>query len=72
MTGALHGLTVLDLSRTQAGAMASMLLADQGAAVTKLEPPDGDPVRAESGSQVWLRNKRSAIVALPGEADLVA
>jgi crotonobetainyl-CoA:carnitine CoA-transferase CaiB-like acyl-CoA transferase len=71
VTGALHGLTVLDLSRTQAGAMASMLLADQGAAVTKLEPPDGDPVRAESGSQVWLRNKRSAIVALPGEADLV-
>ncbi len=71
MTGALEGLAVLDLSRTQAGAIASMLLADQGATVTKLEPPEGDPVRGESGSQVWLRNKRSAFVDLPDEADVV-
>jgi len=71
VTGALDGLGVLDLSRTPAGSIASMLLADQGATVTKLEPPDGDPVRAESGSQVWLRNKRSAVVTLPEEADLV-
>lgn len=71
MTGALDGLEVLDLTRSIAGSVASMLLADQGAAVTKLEPPGGDPVRAEPGSRVWMRQKRSVTIDLPADADAV-
>jgi len=71
MAGALDGLEVLDLSWGSAGGIAAMLLADQGARVTKLEPPAGDPFRAASGFRVWNRGKRGAVVDLPGERDLV-
>ncbi|CAG4914002.1 CaiB/BaiF CoA transferase family protein [Paraburkholderia gardini] len=43
--GALHGLKVLDLSRVLAGPFAAQILADHGAAVTKIEPPQGDETR---------------------------
>lgn len=42
---ALEDLRVLDLSRGIAGAYAAKLLADYGADVIKVEPPEGDPVR---------------------------
>ena len=71
MGGVLEGLEVLDLSWGPAGGIAAMLLADQGARVTKLEPPGGDPFRAASGFRVWNRAKRSAVVDLPRERDLV-
>ena len=71
MTGALDGLVVLDLSRSIAGSIASMLLADQGATVVKVEPSEGDPVRSEPGAQVWMRNKLSIVVDLPSGADRV-
>ena len=41
MTGVLHGLKVLDLSWGIAGPMTGMLLADHGAAVTRIERPEG-------------------------------
>jgi crotonobetainyl-CoA:carnitine CoA-transferase CaiB-like acyl-CoA transferase len=64
MTGVLDGLHVLDLSWGISGPMATMLLADHGAQVTKIEPPGGDPFRSISGYQVWSRGKRSAILDL--------
>jgi formyl-CoA transferase len=39
--GALKGLTVIDLTVMLAGPYASMMLADQGARVIKIEPPGG-------------------------------
>ena len=45
-TRPLEGLRVLDLSQYVAGPYCARLLAEQGAAVLKVEPPDGDPVRA--------------------------
>jgi crotonobetainyl-CoA:carnitine CoA-transferase CaiB-like acyl-CoA transferase len=69
MTGVLDGVTVLDLSTGIAGPVASMLLADHGAQVTKIEPPGGDPTRSFSGAQVWHRGKRSAVFDPHDSAD---
>ena len=41
----LNGLKVLDLSRVLAGPFAGRMLADLGADVVKVEPPDGDVTR---------------------------
>ncbi|HEX3842479.1 MAG TPA: CoA transferase [Acidimicrobiales bacterium] len=83
MAGVFAGLQVLDLSWGTAGPMTTMFLADNGADVTRIEPPDGDPFRDQTGYRVWHRGKRSArldlrsaeghraFLALVGTADLV-
>ncbi|HEX3283417.1 MAG TPA: CoA transferase [Mycobacterium sp.] len=50
----LDGYTVIDLSVGIAGAYCSKLLADGGATVVKVEPPDGDPLRrwTSSGAEI--------------------
>ena len=69
-TGALHGLRVLDLSRLVAGNVLTKVLADHGAEVVKLEPPEGDTLRAwriKGVSTTWKtlsRNKLSVCLAL--------
>lgn len=55
---ALAGIRVLDFSSRIAGPMATMLLADFGADVVKVEPPGGDPMRDDPGYLCWNRNKR--------------
>jgi crotonobetainyl-CoA:carnitine CoA-transferase CaiB-like acyl-CoA transferase len=69
VSAALDGIRVLDLSRGIAGPLATMLLADFGADVVKVEPPEGDPARALPGFAVWNRNKRG-IVLEPGSERL--
>ena len=78
----LEGIVVLDLSRYIAGPTASMMLADQGADVIKVEAlPDGDPSRqsgpfVEDGESVYFmsanRNKRSLAVNLRSVEGLAA
>ena len=45
MQGALDGVKVLDLSRVLAGPYATALMADLGAEIIKIEPPQGDDYR---------------------------
>jgi crotonobetainyl-CoA:carnitine CoA-transferase CaiB-like acyl-CoA transferase len=75
MGGALGGVRVLDFSRVLAGPLATMLLADFGAEVTKVERPGtGDETRGwgppfdEHGEATYFqsvnRNKRSLVLDL--------
>jgi crotonobetainyl-CoA:carnitine CoA-transferase CaiB-like acyl-CoA transferase len=59
MAGVFDGLRVVDLSWGIAGPMTSMLLADNGAEVTRLELERVDPFRTQAGYRVWNRGKRS-------------
>jgi crotonobetainyl-CoA:carnitine CoA-transferase CaiB-like acyl-CoA transferase len=45
MAGPLAGIRILDLSQVVAGPLATMMLAEQGAEVFKVEPPGGETVR---------------------------
>lgn len=67
--GVLDGIRVLDLSRGVAGPMATMLLADHGADVTRIEQPDDDPGPERLGYRAWNRGKRSALLDLSNEED---
>jgi formyl-CoA transferase len=75
--GPLAGLRVLELGQLIAGPFAAKTLADFGAEVIKVEPPDGgDPLRKwrllKDGTSVWWqvqsRNKRSLALDLKDPA----
>lgn len=81
LTGPLDGLLVADFSRILAGPYATMLLADLGAQVIKVEGPGGDDTRTwmppvrDGVSTYYLginRNKRSIALDLKDPADLEA
>lgn len=65
-----HGLRVVDLTTGMAGPMASMLLADHGADVVKVESKFGDWARCLPAFGFWNRGKRSISVDLQDERDL--
>ncbi len=68
--GPLHGLRIIDLSRLVAGNTLTMVLADLGADVIKVEPPTGDTLRewrtkgVETVWKTYCRNKRSLCMDL--------
>src|SRR4051794_5523352 len=67
MTGICDGLRVLELgSGSVASSIVGMVLADAGARVIKIEPPEGDRLRRRnpSGFLVWNRGKESQVVDL--------
>ena len=76
--GALDGLVVLDLTTHLSGPFCGMQLADQGAAVIKIETPQGDAMRGvppfvegESAPfMLWNRNKRGLRLDLKNADDL--
>jgi len=70
MNGVLDGLRVLDLTWGLAGPKATMLLADHGALVTRIERPAGEPFERPLGYRVWHRGKRSAALDLRDPDDL--
>jgi crotonobetainyl-CoA:carnitine CoA-transferase CaiB-like acyl-CoA transferase len=79
-TGPLSGLLVADFSRILAGPYASMLLADLGAEVVKVESPAGDDTRSwmpplrDGVATYYLavnRNKRSVALDLKDPGDLL-
>ena len=79
--GPLAGLVVADFSRILAGPYATMLLADLGAEVVKVEAPAGDDTRSwqppvrDGVSTYYLgvnRNKRSIALDLKDPDDLAA
>ena len=74
--GALAGLRVLDLTTLLSAPQVAAMLADFGAEVVKIEPPDGDPLRrigaARAGRSLpWAlvaRGKRAVTLDLDREA----
>lgn len=81
MTGILAGLRVLDLSRMLSGPYATMMLADHGAEVIKVEDALGDtsrtngPFRDDDPDREWAgyfvslnRSKKSIVLDLKSEA----
>lgn len=78
--GKLAGIKVVDLSQYLPGPMLSVMMADQGAEVIKVEPATGDPARHqapfEAGQSIWFRNlnrgKKSVVLDLKSDAGRAA
>ena len=83
MPGPCEGLTVLDFSLGMPGALCTLVLADYGAEVIKVEPSGGDPYRFQPAWISWNRGKKGVVldlstsegreqaILLAGEADVL-
>jgi len=69
MGGVFDGIRILDFAQDTAGPFAGMLLAEQGADVIKVEPPEGDRARGKPGLYVVNRSKRGIVLDLSSESD---
>ena len=78
LAGPLDGVRVLDLTTMVSGPVATMMLADQGADVIKIESPTGDLMRSYGAKRRGMsasflssnRNKRSLCVDLKTESGI--
>ena len=77
MAGALNGFRIIDITQVISGPLATRILADQGADVVKVEPPQGDILRHMGGVAglsppftTTNRSKRSIVLDLKEEAGL--
>ncbi len=80
VSGPLSGVRVIDLTTVVSGPVCTALLADQGASVIKIEPPDGDIIRRTAGEGDFTamfvacnRGKRSLALDLkqPAACDVI-
>src|SRR5918996_2072296 len=83
MAGPCTGLTVLDFSLGMPGAICTLVMADYGSEVIKVEPPGGDPFRFHPAWISWNRGKKGIVldltspegreqaIRLTGQADVV-
>ena len=62
MAGPCTGLTVLDFSLGMPGAICTLVMADFGAEVIKVEPPGGDPFRFQPAWISWNRGKKGIVL----------
>jgi crotonobetainyl-CoA:carnitine CoA-transferase CaiB-like acyl-CoA transferase len=81
MPGPLHGYRIVDLTSNVSGPLATMILADQGADVIKVEAPEGGDATRSGGNRragftaSFLnnnRNKRSIVLDLKNPAAVAA
>ena len=76
--GAMDGVRVVDLSRLVAGNILTKVFADHGAEVIKVEPPEGDTLRAwrvggvETSWKTICRNKKSICLDLKNPEGIAA
>ena len=66
MSSPLEGVRVIEVSQGIGGPYAAMLLSEMGADVVKVEPPEGDPYRAELGFSVVNRSKQGVTLDFRG------
>ena len=59
MTQIFDGIRIIDLTQGMAGPLATMIFADYGAEVIRLEPPGGDPCWDLPAYRLWNRGKKS-------------
>jgi crotonobetainyl-CoA:carnitine CoA-transferase CaiB-like acyl-CoA transferase len=64
VAGPCTGLTVLDFSLGMPGAICTLVMADYGAEVIKVEPPGGDPFRFQPAWISWNRGKKGIVLDL--------
>ena len=53
------GIRVVDLTQGMAGSLVTMIMADYGAEVIRIEPPGGDPLWDHPAYLLWQRGKKS-------------
>ncbi len=69
---ACDGVRVIDFSRGMGGSIATMVLADNGADVIKIEQPGGSPERKQPAFLQWGRGKRSVVLDIKTSEGLAA
>ncbi len=65
----LDGIRIVELASGLAVPVASRMLAEAGADVIKIEPPQGDPLRSRVAFASWNRSKRSVVLDITTDDD---
>src|SRR5579864_8783508 len=59
MSQIFESIRLIDFTQGMAGSLVTMILADYGAEVIRLEPPGGDPMWEHPAYLLWQRGKKS-------------